>query len=100
MRKILASLFLGAALLAPCGSAFAEAPRQQEARWGIQPERSAPALLDFARWLSQRFGGVLGSVETEPIPAPPEPESAPVVSPAPSATPDSVCPERIHCPIG
>lgn len=99
MKKVLASVFLGAALLASCGSAFAEAPRQQEARWGIRPARSAPALLDFARWLSQRFGGVLGSVEAEPMPAP-EPEPAPVASPAPGATPDAVCAERIHCPIG
>ena len=99
MRKVLASLFLGAALLAPCGSAIAEAPRPQEARWGMRPEKSAPALFDFARWLSARFGGVLGSVEAEPMPAP-EPEIAPVESPVPGATPDIVCQDRIHCPIG
>jgi hypothetical protein len=92
-------MFLGAALLAPCGSALAETPRPAEARWGIRPEKSAPALVDFARWLSRRLGGVFGSAEVELAPVP-DPVANPIPDPTPDPTPDAVCPERVHCPIG
>lgn len=97
MKKVLAFLFLGAVLLASCGSALAEPSRPPETRWGIRPERSAPVLFDFARWLSDRFRGAAITVDAEPAPVP---APAPVSNPAPGLTPDIVCPERIHCPIG
>lgn len=97
MRKVLASLFLGAVLLAPCGAVSAETPRPAEPRWGIRPERSAPALLDLARWLSARLRLVAEPLEADPVPLP-----APDPAPAPGTvfSPDVVCPERQHCPIG
>lgn len=95
MRKTLYSLILGAALLAPCADALAEAHRPAEPGWGIRPEKNRPPLLDFARWLSERFGRVA---------LPGEPEAAPVTAPAirpdPDPQPTGVCPPRDHCPIG
>lgn len=95
MRKTLYSILLGAALLAPCGAALAETPRPNEPRWAIRPEKSSPALLDFARWLSERFGRVVLPAEAEP-----EPVTDPVVVPEPGLAPDSTCLPRDHCPIG
>ena len=95
MRKNLASLFLGVVLLAPCGSALAETPRPVEPRWGIRPEKRSPALLDFARWLSERWGSVVLQDETEPTPA-----IDPVPGPDTGLEPDIVCLDREHCPIG
>jgi hypothetical protein len=95
VRKTLASLFLGVALLFPSASAFAESPRPVEPRWGIRPERSAPSLLDFARWLSDRVRSTI-------ILDDPEPEPTPTPAPSTETTPDTdfVCPTREHCPIG
>jgi len=97
VRKVLSSLLLGACLLAPCGSVLAETPRPAEPGWGIRPERSAPGLLDFARWLSERFRLVTDSEEIEPTPPP---VLDPELIPPPGAASDFVCPERQHCPIG
>lgn len=97
MRKVLASLFLGAALLTPCGTALAEPSRSEQAGWGIRPEKTAPTLLDLARWLSDRFRRAASPADVEPTPVP---APAPGSSPAPGLTPDIVCPERVHCPIG
>jgi hypothetical protein len=95
VRKTLASLFLGAALLVPCGSALSETPRPPEPRWGIRPEKSAPALLDFARWLSERLRGIATPAATDPAPTP-----LPVWNPNPEPNLDVICPSREHCPIG
>lgn len=95
MRKTLASLFLGAVLLAPCGAALAESPRPVEPRWGIRPEKRSPTLLDFARWLSEKFGSVVLPAESEPTPS-----TDPVPGPYTDLDPDIVCLDREHCPIG
>lgn len=97
MKKVLASLLLGACLLAPCGSVLAETPSPAEPGWGLRPERSAPALLDFARWLSERLHLLTDSEEIEPS-ALPVPD--PGLMPPPDGDSDFVCPERQHCPIG
>jgi len=94
VRKTLVALLLGASLIAPCRSVLAETPRPSEARWGIRPEKRSPTLLDFARWLSERFRPAALEYEVEPLPEP-----APVSSPDPGPAP-ATCPERIHCPIG
>ena len=91
MKKLMASFVLGVALLAACGTAVAEPPRSVEPRWGIQPEKTAPSILDFARWLSEKARRA--TVTNEPV-SPPAPNLGPPIDE------DAVCLDRWHCPIG
>lgn len=95
MRKNLISLLLGVAMLVPCGAALAGTPAPVEPRWGIRPEKTGPALLDFARWLSERFGRIVAPIESDP-----QPVTDPAPAPAQGPSLDVVCPDRQHCPIG
>lgn len=99
MKKVVGTVVLGCALLAPRGIANAEQTRQVEPRWGIGPERSsASSPLDLARWLARRLNE--GMAIPVPLPVVPGPKSAPVTDPAPNDG-DEVCPlDRAHCPMG
>ncbi len=97
MKRTLLSFVLGGALLATSGVGLADAPRPTEPRWGIRPERTAPAsALDLARWMARLLIKAVGV----PLPEPSDPESAPGTTPTPNDG-DEVCPpERVHCPMG
>ncbi len=99
MKKVIATVVLGIALLAASGIANAEQSRDNEPHWGIRPERSsASSPLDFARWLARRLSW--GMTVPVPLPTVPSPYSAPVPDPG-SKEADEVCvPERGHCPMG
>lgn len=99
MKKVVATVILGCALLATSGIANAEQSRKAEPSWGVLPERSAAfSPLDFARWLARRLNE--GMAIPVPLPVVPGPKSAPVTSPGPNDG-DEVCvPERGHCPVG
>ena len=78
MKKSLALIVLGAALLAASGVANAEPRRAAEPSWGIRPDRTAvPSPLDLARWLARRLAGTLG----DPVPVPFAPPSGPAPVP-------------------
>lgn len=97
MKRVLATIVLGAALLGPGGYALGEQHRTTEPRWGIKPERSAPASpLDLARWLARRLSEAVGVL----VPEPTTPVSAPVTSPTPNDGDETCPPERWHCPVG
>lgn len=97
MKRVLASIVLGTALLAPCGSALGEQHRATEPSWGIKPERPAPVSpLDLAHWLARRLSEAVGVL----VPAPTTPVPAPVTSPVPNEGDETCPPERWHCPIG
>ena len=97
MRKTLASIVLGGALLFVSGAAMAESPRPVEPRWGLRAERTAPVSpLDLARWMARRL------IEAVGIPGPESTDDgpAPVTTPPP-VVPDTTCPpDRVHCPVG
>jgi hypothetical protein len=101
VKKVIAAVILGIALLAASGVAKAEESRAAEPRWGIRPHRtSASSPLDLALWLARRLSeGMAVPVPLPPIPAP---KSAPVTGPMPNeGGGDAICPpERVHCPVG
>ena len=101
MKKVIATVVLGIALLVASGVADAEESRAAEPRWGIRPDRSSVSSpLDLARWLARRLSeGMAVPVLLLPTPTP---RSAPVTGPMPNdAEGDAVCPpERVHCPVG
>ena len=99
MKKVVATVILGCALLATCGIASAEQIREAEPRWELRSEKSAATSpLDFARWLARRLNE--GMAIPVPLPAVPSPKSAPVTEPGPNDG-EVICPpERIHCPVG
>lgn len=99
MKKVVATVVLGAALLSTSGIANAETRQEVDPRWGIRPERSSAfSPVDFARWLARRLNE--GMAIPVPLPAVPGPKSAPVTDPGPNDG-DEVCvPERGHCPMG
>lgn len=101
MKKTLASVVLGAALLSVSGLANAEQQPSAESRWGIRSERgSAPSALDLARWLARRLLETAGDSILVPLAPPPLPLPSPGPGPDPDF-PDEVCvPERTHCPMG
>lgn len=99
MKKVIATVVLGIALLVASGVANAEDSRAAEPRWGIRPDRSSvPSPFDLARWLARRLSE--GMAVPAPLPVIPSPKSAPV----PDAGPNNgelICPpERAHCPVG
>lgn len=99
MKKVVATVVLGCALLAASGTASAEQNRGVEPRWGIRPERSPrPTPLDFARWLARRLD------EADAVPVPPPAVQPPKSAPVPDWGPNDgelICPpERAHCPVG
>jgi len=100
VKKSLASIVLGVALLAVAGVANADQRRPEEPRWGIRPERASnPSPLDLARWLARRL---LETAATVPVPIAPsaDPYPVPGTDPAPVGTDEICVPERGHCPIG
>ncbi len=101
MKKVIATVILGIALLAASGVANAEESRTAEPRWGIRQDRnSASSPLDLARWLARRLSeGVAVPVLLPPTQTP---RSAPVTGPTPNdGGGEAICPpERGHCPVG
>jgi len=99
VKKVVATVILGCALLATSGSANAGQSREAEPGWGIRPERSsASSPLDFARWLARRLNE--GMAIPVPLPVVPGPKSAPVTDPGPNEGDELCVPERGHCPVG
>jgi hypothetical protein len=101
VKKTLALVVLGVALLAASGVANAEPGRAAEPRWGIRPDRTAPpSPLDLARWLARRLAEAAGDSNLVPFAPPSNPLPLSGTGPAP-VNPDEVCiPERSHCPLG
>jgi len=101
VKKPLAFVVLGIALLTASGIAHAAPRRSAEPRWEIRSERSsAPSSLDIARWLAKRL--LETAFLTAPVPVVPPEAPQPPGDPEPSTVgADGVCvPERGHCPIG
>jgi len=99
VKKVVATVVLGCALLATSGIANAEQNRETEPRWGIRPEKSsASSPLDFARWLARRL--TEGMAIPVPLPVAPGPTSAPITEPTPNDG-EVICPpDRAQCPMG
>lgn len=97
MKKTLASIILGGALLFASGAALADSTRPAEPRWGIRPERVAPSsTFDLARWMARRLIEAVGVS----LPEPSDPVSAPATTPTPIELESTCPPERVHCPVG
>lgn len=95
MKKVLVSVTLGIALLAPGHPARCEESRPAAPRPRVRVER--PSRIDFARSFALRlFEASKVPQGLLPLPAPP-----PVPLPEPDDDSNEACtPERVHCPIG
>ena len=95
MKKVLVSVALGFALLAPGQPARCEERRPSAPRPRTRVERPSP--IDFARSFALRL------FEASKVPQGllAEPAPPPVPQPEPDDDSNEVCtPERVHCPIG
>lgn len=105
MKKSVATIVLGTALLATSGVSYAGQQKSTEPQWGLRPERhSTSSPLDLARWFARHFIQSVGLPVPIPVTIEPVPAAAPSAAPSTTTAPadnDLICdPQREHCPIG